>query len=718
MNYQPGDILGGKYKILGMLGGGAMGKLYKAENITIQKHVAIKVMQGDFAQNEEYQQRFMREAQAAASLEHFNICTIMDYDMTEKGDAYIVMELLSGEPLSDRIKRLGTLDPMSACLIMRQLLSALGCAHAKGIVHRDIKPDNVFLVHHEDRDDFVKLIDFGVAHIEQPQIVEGSKPLTQSGQIYGTPQYLSPEQAEGSPIDYRADLYATGIILYEMLVGTPPFEGKSFLDLLVKQVREPAPHLPSTIVQSDRLDEIIQKLLAKNPDDRYGSAQEVITHLDEIILLLSAETPLASASFAALSGSLAANLQKLNSQVNSAQKQSQPNKVIVALIIVCVLILAGVLAMQILKNAQPEEPIAEEVPEQAPAEAVDEEPLEELSEAEALALQDPDPAEGGEDGAEPLKPEIPPPEPYVTDEAFGIASDAVLSENTKLYVASEAFFNKKYATALAILGKVKDDYWNHPNFVRLYLISASSAQKPKEAAESLAHLLAIEPLAVFNPAVKEVAENMFDDDDNVEALGNEIVNQQGAHSKTAMAWLIIRSDYDRNESRLNRMIDVYDRLNNVHTDENGQKTETPAWMMRSVNVWRLDKKECQRRLALLTQLEQMKGSKDNVYQNVLVPLHNMDSKECMVSRKRANCNACLREWLDEVVSEYEGVPPKAKDKADAKDKDDDKKAKADAKDKDDDKAKADAKDKDDDKAKADAKDKDDDKAKADAKDDD
>ncbi len=703
MNYQPGDILGGKYKILGMLGGGAMGKLYKAENITIQKHVAIKVMQGDFAQNEEYQQRFMREAQAAASLEHFNICTIMDYDMTEKGDAYIVMELLSGEPLSDRIKRLGTLDPMSACLIMRQLLSALGCAHAKGIVHRDIKPDNVFLVHHEDRDDFVKLIDFGVAHIEQPQIVEGSKPLTQSGQIYGTPQYLSPEQAEGSPVDYRADLYATGIILYEMLVGTPPFEGKSFLDLLVKQVREPAPHLPSNIVQSDLLDAIIQKLLAKNPDDRFSSAQDVISHLDEVIVLLSAKTPLASASFAALSGSLAANLQKLTSQVNAAPKQSQPNKVIVALIIVCVLILAGFLVMQLVKKAAPEEPIAEEVTDPAPAEPVVEEPVEELSEAEALALQDPEPQEGAETGAEPAKPEIPPPEPYIIDEAFGIGSDAVLSENTKLYVASEAYFNKKYATALAILGKVKDDYWNHPNFVRLYLISASAAQKPKESAEALAHLLAIEPMAIFNPAVKEVAEKLFDDDDNVESLGNEIVNQQGAHSKTAMAWLIIRSDYDRNESRLNRMIDVYDRLNNVHTDENGQKTETPAWMMRSVNVWRLDKKECQRRLGLLTQLEQMKGSRDDVYQNVLLPLHGMDSKECMVSRKRANCNACLREWLDEVVSAYEGTVPRAnaKDKADDKDKtnakdkdkDDDKKADAKDKDKDDDK-KADAKDKD------------------------
>ena len=703
MNYQPGDILGGKYKILGMLGGGAMGKLYKAENITIQKHVAIKVMQGDFAQNEEYQQRFMREAQAAASLEHFNICTIMDYDMTEKGDAYIVMELLSGEPLSDRIKRLGTLDPMSACLIMRQLLSALGCAHAKGIVHRDIKPDNVFLVHHEDRDDFVKLIDFGVAHIEQPQIVEGSKPLTQSGQIYGTPQYLSPEQAEGSPVDYRADLYATGIILYEMLVGTPPFEGKSFLDLLVKQVREPAPHLPSNIVQSDLLDAIIQKLLAKNPDDRFSSAQDVISHLDEVIVLLSAKTPLASASFAALSGSLAANLQKLTSQVNAAPKQSQPNKVIVALIIVCVLILAGFLVMQLVKKAAPEEPIAEEVTDPAPAEPVVEEPVEELSEAEALALQDPEPQEGAETGAEPAKPEIPPPQPYIIDEAFGIGSDAVLSENTKLYVASEAYFNKKYATALAILGKVKDDYWNHPNFVRLYLISASAAQKPKESAEALAHLLAIEPMAIFNPAVKEVAEKLFDDDDNVESLGNEIVNQQGAHSKTAMAWLIIRSDYDRNESRLNRMIDVYDRLNNVHTDENGQKTETPAWMMRSVNVWRLDKKECQRRLGLLTQLEQMKGSRDDVYQNVLLPLHGMDSKECMVSRKRANCNACLREWLDEVVSAYEGTVPRAnaKDKADDKDKtnakdkdkDDDKKADAKDKDKDDDK-KADAKDKD------------------------
>ena len=356
MSYQPGDILGGKYKIVEAIGGGAMGMLYKAENIAIQKYVAIKVMQGDFAHNEEYQHRFMREAQAAASLDHFNICTIMDYDVTDKGDAYIVMELLSGEPLSERIKRQGKLDPLSACLIMRQLMSALNCAHSKGIVHRDIKPDNVFLIHNEDRDDFVKLIDFGVAHIEHPKSVD-IKPLTQSGQIYGTPQYLSPEQAEGEPVDFRSDLYASGIIFYEMLIGNPPFDAKSCLDLLVKQVKEPAPHLTNDIAQYEALDRIIQKLLAKKPEDRFGSATEVNPLLDEIILMLSAGPDMQSANFSAISGSLATNLQMMmashaslaaSSPINA--KQAHTSKLLISLIVIVSLVLVGTLGYVGLKK--------------------------------------------------------------------------------------------------------------------------------------------------------------------------------------------------------------------------------------------------------------------------------------------------------------------------------------------------------------------------------
>ena len=668
MNYQPGDILGGKYKIVESIGGGAMGMLYKAENTSIQKLVAIKVMQGDFAHNEEYQHRFMREAQAAASLDHFNICTIMDYDVTDKGDAYIVMELLSGEPLSARIKRLGKLDPLSACLIMRQLMSALNCAHSKGIVHRDIKPDNVFLIRNDDRDDFVKLIDFGVAHIEHPKSVD-IKPLTQSGQIYGTPQYLSPEQAEGEPIDFRSDLYSAGIILYEMLVGNPPFDAKSCLDLLVKQVKEPAPHLQNTNSPYDRLDAIIQKLLAKKPEDRFNSALDVNPLLDEVILMLSAGPDMQSTNFSSISGSLATNLQMMMASHASLaaasineKKQAHTSRLLIALIIIVSLILIGTIAFISVKNHNRKIAEAQAIAEasQAVEKAVNsiESTEEVLTEEEMKALMDDNEAtpegeegEGGE--AVPEAPVIPPPEPYIIDEDFGVASDAVLAENTRLFVASDAFFNSKYATALAILDKVKSDYWNHPNFVRLYLLSANAAKKPAETYEAFGHLLAIEPRAIFNPAVKEVAETLFDDETIIEELGNAIVDNQGAQSKIAIAWLIIRSDYDRNEQRLNRMIDVYDRLNNVFTSETGEKTETPQWMIRSVNVWRLDKKECQRRLASLTQLEQMKNSKEEVYQNVLIPLSKYDSKECMVSRKRANCNACLREWLDEIVSGYE-----------------------------------------------------------------
>ena len=286
MNYEPGVILAGKYKIVSELGGGAMGKLYKAENISLHKEVAIKIMQGGFAGSEEYRVRFMREATAAASLNHFNICTVLDYDVGEDGSAYIVMEYLVGETLAARIRRVGVLPPLSACIIMRQLINALACAHQKGIVHRDVKPDNIFLVPHDGRDDFVKLIDFGVAHIEHPITGEDAH-LTQSGQVYGTPQYISPEQANGIAVDYRADLYAAGIIFYEMLVGTPPFQGKSSIALLIKQVNEPAPHLPESLVQSDRLDAIIQRLLEKDPENRFSSSAEITARIDEVIMLLT-----------------------------------------------------------------------------------------------------------------------------------------------------------------------------------------------------------------------------------------------------------------------------------------------------------------------------------------------------------------------------------------------------------------------------------------------
>lgn len=642
MNYEPGVILGDKYQILEPLGGGAMGKLYKAENISMHKFVAIKVMQGNFARNEEYQQRFIREARSAASLDHINICSMIDYDMTDDGDAYLVMELLSGETLADRIKRCGTLSPLSACLIMRQLMSALSCAHSKGIVHRDIKPDNVFLIRHEDRDDFVKLIDFGVAHIENPEALE-VKPLTQSGMVYGTPHYLSPEQANGVAIDYRADLYAAGIIFYEMLVGKTPFDASTYLDLLIKQAREPAPHLPKTIANSQVLDEIVQRLLQKKPEDRYSSAAEVMSVLDNTIVMFTGDEPgTSSASLGAFSGSVSLSLRKslISSQTASPSLMNHEgklsNKKLYIFLTLGFIAVAGIISAVVVfsRDSQP-----------APAP----EPVK--SEPQIVYIEKPVEV-----------PEIPndnlTPEAYNTsDKYFRVSTDPVLAAESKLVFASEAYSHQEYESAFNAINEVKDAHWDYPNFLRLYLMSSASAGKKNEAFEAFAHLVALEPLASLNPAVNSIVSEYFDDETDAENLGNIIVQKQGLHSKTAISWLIIRSDYDGSEARLNRMIDVFDRLSNIRSEETGQIEETPLWMIRSVNIWRLGKKECSRRQTLLEQLSQMTTNQDEIYRNILIPLNNSQSKNCIRRRNAADCNSCLRPWLTETVNGYKNINP-------------------------------------------------------------
>ena len=285
MNFIEGDIINNKYRIIELMGGGTMGKVYKAENINMRKPVALKILHGDVAANPEYQKRFMREARSAAALEHSNICTVMDFDTTENGLPYIVMELLIGETLTQRIQTHGSLSPLESVRIMRQLMGALSCAHEGGVVHRDVKPDNIFLIQREGRSDFVKLIDFGIAHIDNP---DGDlKTLTQAGTLYGTPQYISPEQAEFGTVDFHADLYAAGIIFYEMLTGKPPFTGKNYIELLMRHVNEPPPHISEKMCQGARIDAIIQRLLKKNPNERYGSALEVLPLLDDIIVHMS-----------------------------------------------------------------------------------------------------------------------------------------------------------------------------------------------------------------------------------------------------------------------------------------------------------------------------------------------------------------------------------------------------------------------------------------------
>jgi len=216
----------GKYSIVQLIGRGGMGRVYEAINPTIKKRVAIKILDPEYAKKRETAGRFTREAQAASAAESPHIVEIFDAGFTDDGVAFIVMELLRGEPLSERIKREGLLDPPEAKRIFVQIVRGLVSAHDAGIVHRDLKPDNVFLVDRDPDPPFTKILDFGISKVEK---LPEHTTLTREGVVLGTPWYMSPEQAQGhADVDARSDIWSVGAMLYQCLSGKLPFTGNTY----------------------------------------------------------------------------------------------------------------------------------------------------------------------------------------------------------------------------------------------------------------------------------------------------------------------------------------------------------------------------------------------------------------------------------------------------------------------------------------------------------
>ena len=234
-----GRVVDGRYRIEEQVGEGGMGVVYLATHTVLNKKLALKVLRGDMAKDQDTVQRFMQEAQAATSIGHENIIDISDFGRLPDGAAYFVMEYCEGQELTRLIARGGSVPVQEALHIIVQIASALGAAHKRGIVHRDLKPDNVFLVQRGDRSSFVKVLDFGIAKVGGA----GSK-LTKTGMVFGTPHYMSPEQAAGQAIDARTDIYALGVIMYEMFTGRVPFDAETFMGILSKHMFE-APEPPS-----------------------------------------------------------------------------------------------------------------------------------------------------------------------------------------------------------------------------------------------------------------------------------------------------------------------------------------------------------------------------------------------------------------------------------------------------------------------------------------
>ncbi|HJQ34871.1 MAG TPA: protein kinase [Pyrinomonadaceae bacterium] len=269
-----GRVLEGKYEIVAPLGAGGMGAVYLARRVLIGDEVAVKVLHSRFTNDEKLVERFRREARAAAQLQHPNVVTIHDYGEARGRDgfAYIVMELVRGESLRQLLKREGRLGAARAVALMRGVCAGVGAAHRRGIVHRDIKPDNV-IVSPEDDDnpERVKVVDFGIAKIRD---VAAESTLTEAGSMVGTLFYMAPEQCKGEPLDARADVYSLGAMLYEMLAGSPPFTAPSITSIILKHVHEPPPPLPADLGVPPALAAAVMRALAKDPDQRPRDATE------------------------------------------------------------------------------------------------------------------------------------------------------------------------------------------------------------------------------------------------------------------------------------------------------------------------------------------------------------------------------------------------------------------------------------------------------------
>ncbi|WP_375770544.1 protein kinase [Archangium gephyra] len=275
---QEGDILG-SYQLERLLGEGSMGQVFQARHTRLGRQVALKVLRSAFSHDSGFVQRFFQEARAVNQINHEHIVEIFDFiEDAEHGRVYCVMELLRGQSLSALLRE----ERLSVSRIRRMLVqvcAALGAAHQLGVVHRDIKPDNLFVIHKGGQQDFVKVLDFGVAKVLTADATNG----TLDGTIIGTPTYMSPEQAAGLPVDHRADIYAVGTVLYELLGGQPPFQAANFGQLMVKVLTEPPPALPSHTPAGEpvpaALAQLALRCLAKEPEDRPQQLTEVITAL-------------------------------------------------------------------------------------------------------------------------------------------------------------------------------------------------------------------------------------------------------------------------------------------------------------------------------------------------------------------------------------------------------------------------------------------------------
>src|SRR5688572_30693471 len=272
------DLLNGQFRILQKIGTGGMGSVYKASQPAVGRMVAIKILHPKLAGRKDLTSRFRREARAMSQLTHPNTVKVFMYgELEEDGSLYIVMEMLEGRNLNQTVRKEGPLPIDRAIPILIQCCGALQEAHDLGIVHRDLKPENIFLSKQGGIADYPKVLDFGLAKVTERQMQPGSVILTQEGMVFGTPEFMSPEQAQGKTLDARSDIYSLAVILYEVLTGKLPFTARTPMEYIQKHVTDPIIQLSERVPDrkfNKGLDDALARALNKKPDDRYQSAAD------------------------------------------------------------------------------------------------------------------------------------------------------------------------------------------------------------------------------------------------------------------------------------------------------------------------------------------------------------------------------------------------------------------------------------------------------------
>jgi serine/threonine-protein kinase len=348
-----GRTLEGRYTILARLGSGSMGTVYRAKQHAMGREVAIKILRGDRAADENAKARFLREARANSLLASPNTVTVFDFGESEGGEFYLAMEILEGESLGQRLTRLGRLPIPIAVDTARQALRSLSEAHAKGIIHRDLKPDNLFFARvmtggwraapNDAHEEIVKVLDFGIAKMVRDDEEAMGVVETQAGTVFGTPRYMSPEQAQGKALDPRTDLYSLGVIVYQMLTGRPPFTDNDAVVVMARHIKSTPKRLNEVNPEAQiprELEDVVMRSLSKNPEERQASAD---IFAGELLAALEAQGAMTSGVRAAMTN--AAGIRVPDSMRPPSMPLPEPRRSRLALLFAAVPIVLVVAAL-------------------------------------------------------------------------------------------------------------------------------------------------------------------------------------------------------------------------------------------------------------------------------------------------------------------------------------------------------------------------------------